>query len=65
MLFKKVKKPRRDRQMSLSEIMTILVAFHQNYYRNFKHYYLERICLLAKRISAIAKLSTTDNYCYR
>ena len=28
-----LKTRRRDRQMSLSEIMTILVAFHQNHYR--------------------------------
>ena len=35
-----LKTRRRDRQMSLSEIMTILIAFHQNHYRNFKHYYL-------------------------
>ena len=31
--------------MSLSEIMTILVAFHQNHYRNFKHYYLAHVCV--------------------
>lgn len=31
--------------MSLSEIMTILVAFHQNHYRNFKHYYLDHVCV--------------------
>jgi hypothetical protein len=24
-----------------SEIMTILIAFHQNHYRNFKHFYLD------------------------
>ena len=27
--------------MSLSEIMTIALAFHQQHYRNFKHYYLQ------------------------
>jgi hypothetical protein len=26
--------------LTLSEIMTILIAFHQNHYRNFKHFYL-------------------------
>jgi hypothetical protein len=36
---------RRDRQMSLSEIMTILIAFHQSYYRNFKRYYLDHVCV--------------------
>ena len=35
----------RSRQMSLSEIMTILIAFHQSYYRNFKHYYLDHVCV--------------------
>lgn len=29
--------------MSLSEIMTILVAFHSGHYRNFKHYYLDHV----------------------
>ena len=36
---------RRSRQMSLSEIMTILIAFHQSYYRNFKRYYLDHVCV--------------------
>lgn len=31
---------RRKGQMSDSEIMTILICFHFNTYRNFKHYYL-------------------------
>ena len=31
---------RRKCQMSDSEIMTILICFHFNTYRNFKHYYL-------------------------
>jgi Transposase DDE domain len=34
---------KRDRSLCLSEIMTILVTFHQNYYRNFKHYYLDHV----------------------
>ena len=34
---------RREKQLSLSEIMTILIAFHQNHYRNFKHYYLNQV----------------------
>ena len=40
-----LKTRRRDRQMSLSEIMTILIAFHQSYYRNFKRYYLDHVCV--------------------
>ena len=40
-----LKTRRRARQMSQSEIMTILVAFHQNHYRNFKHYYLNHVCI--------------------
>ncbi len=31
---------RRSRSLSLSEVMTILIAFHQSHYRNFKHFYL-------------------------
>ena len=33
----------RQRSLSLSEIMTILIAFHQSCYRNFKTYYLEKV----------------------
>jgi hypothetical protein len=40
-----LKTRRRERKMSLSEVMTILVAFHQNHYRNFKHYYLDHVCV--------------------
>jgi hypothetical protein len=36
---------KRQKNMTLSEIMTILIAFHQNHYRNFKHYYLDHVCL--------------------
>ncbi|MEL7085288.1 MAG: IS982 family transposase [Cyanobacteria bacterium J06597_1] len=35
---------RRQRALSLSEIMTIVIAFHQSSYRNFKHYYLKHVC---------------------
>ena len=35
----------RLRWLCLSEIMTILVAFHQHHYRNFKHFYLEMVAL--------------------
>ncbi len=35
----------RARSLCLSEIMTILVAFHQQHYRNFKDYYLKHVCV--------------------
>ncbi|MGD1919817.1 MAG: hypothetical protein ACFCAD_13555 [Pleurocapsa sp.] len=35
---------RRSRQQSLSEIMTISVAFHLSSGKNFKSFYLEVIC---------------------
>lgn len=35
----------RSRQLCLSEIMTILVGFHQQHYRNFKHYYTDHVCV--------------------
>ncbi|NEO03914.1 MAG: IS982 family transposase [Moorea sp. SIO3I7] len=39
-----LKSRKRKRGLCLSEIMTILVSFHQNHYRNFKHYYLQQVC---------------------
>jgi hypothetical protein len=33
----------RAKSLCLSEIMTILIAFHQNHSRNFKHFYLEQV----------------------
>lgn len=33
----------RRRQLCLSEIMTIKIAFHQSHYRNFKAFYLEKV----------------------
>ena len=36
-------KRRRAKNLCLSEIMTILIAFHQNHYRNFKHFYLDYV----------------------
>lgn len=32
-----------ERSLSLSEIMTILISFHQSCYRNFKIYYLDKV----------------------
>ncbi len=49
---------RRLRSLCLSEIMTILIGFHQSCYRNFKTYDLEKVqgqwqsafpCLVSKR----------------
>ncbi|MEM8809933.1 MAG: IS982 family transposase [Cyanobacteria bacterium P01_G01_bin.38] len=34
----------RQRSLCLSEVMTILIGFHQSHYRNFKHYYLKQVC---------------------
>ena len=31
-------------RMTLSEILTIIVHFHQSYHRNFKHYYVDYVC---------------------
>nr|WP_322661278.1 IS982 family transposase [Dendronalium sp. ChiSLP03b]MDZ8206569.1 IS982 family transposase [Dendronalium sp. ChiSLP03b] len=33
----------RKRSLCLSEIITILVAFHQTHYRNFKYFYLNQV----------------------
>ena len=32
-----------DRSLTMSEIMAILIMFHQSHYRNFKAYYLEHV----------------------
>ena len=34
---------RRERSLSISEIMTILIYFHQSHYRHFKAYYTEHV----------------------
>lgn len=38
-----LKKRRREGQLSLSEIMTIYIHFHQSHYRDFKNYYLHHV----------------------
>jgi hypothetical protein len=38
------KKRHRPGQLSVSEIMTIIIYFHQSQYRNFKAYYTEHVC---------------------
>lgn len=40
----KLQTRQRARQLCLSEIMTILIAFHQQGYRTFKDYYLKHVC---------------------
>jgi hypothetical protein len=34
---------RRAKSLCPSEMMTILITFHQHHYRNFKHYYLDHV----------------------
>lgn len=34
----------REPRLSMSEIMTIIIHFHQSHYRDFKTYYLEYVC---------------------
>jgi transposase len=43
------KKRRRAGEMSISEIMTILIHFHQSHYRDFKTYYTEHVCQHLKK----------------
>ena len=38
------KKRRRAGELSVSEIMTILIHFHQSHYRDFKTYYTDHVC---------------------
>ena len=35
----------RNAQLSLSKIMTLQIAFDQSHYRNFKVFYLEKVCV--------------------
>ena len=44
LLLQKGKKRNRARSLALSEVMTILVLFHQSGYRNLKQFYLEFVC---------------------
>ena len=39
------KKRRRQGQLSMSEIMTIVIHFHQSNYRTFKAYYTKHVCV--------------------
>lgn len=44
LLTRNCKKRNRRRRLALSEVMTILVLFHQSGYRNLKQFYLEFVC---------------------
>jgi len=37
----------RPRSLCMSEIMTILIAFHQSHYRDFKAYYCQHVLRLS------------------
>ena len=39
------KRRNRTRELALSEIMTILILFHQSHYRTFKAFYTEHVCV--------------------
>jgi hypothetical protein len=39
------KRRNRARELALSEIMTILILFHQSHYRTFKAFYTEHVCV--------------------
>ncbi len=43
LLFHGVVRRVRAKSLCLSEIMTILISFHQNHYRDFKHFYLNHV----------------------
>jgi hypothetical protein len=43
------KKRRRAGQLSVSEIMTIIIHFHQSHYRDFKAYYTDHVCQHLRR----------------
>jgi transposase len=50
----------RPRSLCLSEIMTILIGFHQSAYRNFKAYYIEKVQLQWQ--SAFPKLVSYNRF---
>jgi hypothetical protein len=39
------KQRKRRRELALSEIMTILILFHQSHYRTFKAFYTDHVCV--------------------
>ena len=38
----------RPRQLHPSEVMTLVIAFHQSNYRTFKHFYLRHVCWVSE-----------------
>ena len=44
----KLKKRNRKNRLALSEVMTIIIHFHQSHSRNFKHFYQKYICIARK-----------------
>lgn len=36
-------------QLTLSEVMTILIYYHHNHYKDFKHYYTDHVCVDLRR----------------
>lgn len=45
----KLRYRQRNRQLCLSEIITVLIAFHQSHYRTFKAFYTEQVCVNWRR----------------
>ena len=39
----------RPRTLALSEVMTIVILFHMQGYRHFKHFYCQKICKYHQR----------------
>jgi hypothetical protein len=37
--------PRKEPRLAISEILTIIIHFHQSHYRDFKAYYVEHVCV--------------------
>ena len=50
----------RKRSLSLSEVMTILIAFHQSHYRNFKSYYIHHVCRCCGRCTGLSFIDATS-----
>ena len=42
----------REGELCMSEIMTLLIGFHQSHYRDFKAYYLQHVCARGVPVSA-------------
>jgi hypothetical protein len=43
LLISGITQPHRERSISISEVMTIIIHFHQSHYRNFKAYYCDHV----------------------